>query len=431
VRTAVGDHGGVEVAVEGDGFFFAFSGAGSAVRAAVAAQRALSAEPWPPDSTVRVRMGLHTGDATAGEGGYVALAVHEAARVSAAAHGGQILVSHATIAAAAALPPDIGFRELGRFRLQGFDAPVELAQVTHPDIRATFAAPRAAPEARHNLPTPLSTFVGRDQEQEDVGALIDASRIVTLTGSGGAGKTSLALQVARAQVAQHADGVWFIDLAPVTDPDVVAVAAAGVLGVTTSPDRSVMDALTETIAGRDLLLVLDNCEHVLPAAASFAQAFLRACPRARVLATSRERLAIEGERVFRVPSLSLPPRDVAGLDQLERSDAFQLFGERAAAYGAGLTSADEIAAAVSICHRLDGIPLALELAAARLPALSVVELLVTPFDADRRRAEIPGLRARLGDEGYQAAFERGRSLARADALALAVAPPQPQRATFA
>jgi predicted ATPase len=273
--------------------------------------------------------------------------------------------------------------------------------------------------------------VGRDQEQEDVGALIDASRIVTLTGSGGAGKTSLALQVARAQVAQHADGVWFIDLAPVTDPDVVAVAAAGVLGVTTSPDRSVMDALTETIAGRDLLLVLDNCEHVLPAAASFAQAFLRACPRARVLATSRERLAIEGERVFRVPSLSLPPRDVAGLDQLERSDAFQLFGERAAAYGAGLTSADEIAAAVSICHRLDGIPLALELAAARLPALSVVELVVTPFDADRRRAEIPGLRARLGDEGYQAAFERGRSLARADALALAVAPPQPQRATFA
>ena len=367
-------HGGVEVDCEGDGLFFAFAGAKSAIAACITGQRALLTEPWPSDVAVRVRMGLHTGEATPLNGRYVALAVHQAARVASAAHGGQVLVSDATAAAVTEALPASSMQQLGAYRLKDFDTPVMLFQVCHPDLPRDFPPPRASAVEVHNLPASLSSFIGRERETSEVEELLVVGRLVTLTGAGGCGKTRLALEVAARKLELFADGVWFVDLAPLSDPQLVGQTVIHALGAREEPGRSVFDTLEGFVAHRELLLVVDNCEHLIQACAVLVEHLLRAGPGVRILATSRESLGLPGERIWRVPSLSLPDRG-ASPDVVMGSESARLFLERARAVRADLVVSDEdMAVLAEIVSRLDGIPLALELAAARADMLSLTQI---------------------------------------------------------
>lgn len=375
LRGAVASQGGVEVDSEGDGLFFAFAGAKSAVAACIAGQRALLTEPWPSDVTVRVRMGLHTGEAMPVNGTYVALAVHQAARVASAAHGGQVLVSDATAAAVTeALPASSSMQQLGMYRLKDFDTPLMLFQVCHPDLPRDFAPPRVSPAEVRNLPASLSSFIGREREIAEVEELLVADRLVTLTGTGGCGKTRLALEVAARKLDLFPDGVWFVDLAPLSDPQLVGQTVAHALGAREEPGRTVLDTLEGFVAHRELLIVVDNCEHLIHACAVLVENLLRAGPGVRILGTSRETLGLPGERVWPVPSLSLPEWG-ASPDVVMGSESARLFLERARAVRANLVVSDEdVAALAEIVSRLDGIPLALELAAARAGMLSLAQI---------------------------------------------------------
>jgi predicted ATPase/class 3 adenylate cyclase len=375
LRGAVATQGGVEVDSEGDGLFFAFAGAKSAVAACIAGQRALLTEPWPSDVTVRVRMGLHTGEAIPVKGRYVALAVHQAARVASAAHGGQVLVSDATAAAVTeALPASSSMQQLGMYRLKDFDTPLMLFQVCHPDLPRDFAPPRVSPAEVRNLPASLSSFIGREREIAEVEELLVTDRLVTLTGAGGCGKTRLALEVAACKLDLFADGVWFVDLAPLSDRQLVGQTVAHALGAREEPGRPVFDTLEGFVAHRELLIVVDNCEHLIHACAVLVEHLLRAGSGVRVLATSREVLGLPGERVWRVPSLSLADQG-ASPDVVMSSESARLFLERARAVRADLVVSDEdVADLAEIVSRLDGIPLALELAAARVGMLSLAQI---------------------------------------------------------
>ncbi len=374
LRGAVASQGGVEVDCEGDGLFFAFAGAKSAIAACVAGQRALLTEPWPSDATVRVRMGLHTGEATPLNGRYVALAVHKAARVASAAHGGQVLVSDATAAAVTEAPPASSMQQLGTYRLKDFETPVMLFQVCHPDLPRSFPPPRASAVEVHNLPASLSSFIGREREIAEVEELLVVGRLVTLTGAGGCGKTRLALEVAARKIELFAEGVWFVNLAPLSDPQLVGQTVIHALGAREEPGRPVFDTLESFVAHRELLIVVDNCEHLIHACAVLVEHLLRAGPSVRILATSRETLGLPGERIWRVPSLSLPDQG-ASLDVVMGSESARLFLERAQAVRADLVVSDEdVAALAGIVSRLEGIPLALELAAARADMLSLAQI---------------------------------------------------------
>jgi predicted ATPase/class 3 adenylate cyclase len=374
LRGAVASHGGVEVDCEGDGLFFAFAGAKSAIAACITGQRALLTEPWPSDVAVRVRMGLHTGEATPLNGRYVALAVHQAARVASAAHGGQVLVSDATAAAVTEALPASSMQQLGAYRLKDFDTPVMLFQACHPDLPRDFPPPRASAVEVHNLPASLSSFVGRERETSEVEGLLVVGRLVTLTGAGGCGKTRLALEVAARKLELFADGVWFVDLAPLSDPQLVGQTVIHALGAREEPGRSVFDTLEGFVAHRELLIVVDNCEHLIQDCAVLVEHLLRAGPGVRILATSRESLGLPGERIWRVPSLSLPDQG-GSLDVVMASESARLFLERARAVRADLVVSDEdMAVLAEIVSRLDGIPLALELAAARADMLSLTQI---------------------------------------------------------
>jgi predicted ATPase/class 3 adenylate cyclase len=376
LRGAVASHGGVEVDCEGDGLFFAFAGAKSAIAACVTGQRALLTEPWPSDVAVRVRMGLHTGEATPLNGRYVALAVHQAARVASAAHGGQVLVSDATAVAVTEALPASSMQQLGAYRLKDFDTPVMLFQVCHPELPRDFPPPRASAVEVHNLPARLSSFVGRERETSEVEELLIVGRLVTLTGAGGCGKTRLALEVAARKLELFADGVWFVDLAPLSDPQLVGQTVIHALGAREEPGRSVFDTLEGFVAHRELLIMVDNCEHLIQACAVLVEHLLRAGPGVRILATSRESLSLPGEQIWRVPSLSLPDQG-ASLDVVMASESARLFLERARAVRADLVVSDEdMAVLAEIVSRLDGIPLALELAAARADMLSLTQIAI-------------------------------------------------------
>jgi predicted ATPase len=397
----VAGQAGVEVDSEGDGLFFAFAGAQPALSACIAGQRALLTEPWPSGVTVRVRMGLHTGEATPVNGQYVSLAVHQAARVASAAHGGQILVSDATAAAVTgALPVASSVQQLGTYRLKDFDTPVMLLQVCHPDLPGEFAPPRVSPAEVRNVPASLSSFVGREREIEEAEELLAAGRLVTLTGAGGCGKTRLALEVAVRKLEFFADGAWFVDLAPLSDPQLVGQTVVHALGVQGEPGRSALDTLEGYVAQRELLIVLDNCEHVINGCAVVTEHLLRAGPGVRVLATSRETLGLPGERIWRVPSLSLPEQGDSS-DAIVGSESARLFLERARAARVGLVVSDEdIPVLAEIVTRLDGIPLALELAAARVGTLSLAQIAARLDD-----------RFRLLSRGPRTALPRQKTLA--------------------
>ncbi len=379
LRAAVQTHGGHEVRTQGDGFFVAFPRAVDAVEAAVAAQRAVAGHDWPEGAAVRVRMALHTGEPSLVGGDYVGLDVHRAARLGAAGHGGQVLLSQTTRdLVAQGLPDAISLRDLGAHRLKDLRLPERVFQLVAADLPAEFPPLRSLDTFPNNLPRHLTSFVGREREIAEVAGLLGSAALVTLMGAGGAGKTRLAQQVAADLVDAHTDGVWLAELAPLSDASLTAQVIASALGVQEEMRRPLLETLGDFLKTKELLLLLDNCEHLLEACATLADLLLRACPRLRILATSREPLGIAGETVFRVPSLSLPdPEELPPGEQLVQYEAVRLFVDRARAVHPGFAVTDRNAPALAqACHRLDGIPLAIELAAARVSALTVEQIAV-------------------------------------------------------
>jgi predicted ATPase/class 3 adenylate cyclase len=371
LRATLASSHGIELFTEGDSFFVAFDDAGAALEACVTAQRALANHEWPtPEATPRVRMGLHTGQAVPLAGEYASPEVHRAARIAAAAHGGQVLLSAATVHHAAPLPAEASLIDLGLHRLRGFDDRERLFQLVAPGLARDFPRPRTVDEAAHNLPTQVTSFVGRQSERAELSALLRDNRLVTVVGAGGGGKTRIAVEVAGKLVDSYPDGVWFVDIASVTDPGLVAFAVAAVFGLRPEPGRPMIDTLVDYAASKPMLLMLDTCDAQPGASAEAISRLLTGGSALRVLATSREPFGLPGEVVWRIPPLSTEPAPGGG-----PSDAMALLLDRtAAARGGrrgGLTESSDLQRVVS---RLDGLPLAIELAAARLRVLSASQL---------------------------------------------------------
>jgi predicted ATPase/class 3 adenylate cyclase len=373
VRGAIEAHAGYVVKTTGDGFHAAFGTARDALEAALAAQQALAGEPPVQGVVVKVRMGVHTGEARLRDGDYYGAELNRAARLMAVGHGGQVLVSEVTHR----LGPDVAAVDLGSHALKDVGE-VGIWQLTHPSLPRDFPPLRTL-KATSNLPAPVDSFVGRRAELAEVLDALRDGRLVTLTGPGGSGKTRLALEAATAALSSYRNGVWFVSLAGAANDRVVPLVAAE-LGVAEVTDERGADTLERWLRDRELLLVLDNCEPIVGAVASFAERYLPRCPMVRILATSREVLGVRGER-----ALGTPPLNVADDPALVgESDAVALFMVRAAAAVPGFDAdAADVATVAQICRRLDGLPLAIELAAARLRALSL-EQVATRLD-DRFR----------------------------------------------
>src|SRR5215510_6161859 len=332
------ENGGVVVTArgEGDSIFAVFPSAVSAVEAAGACQLRLGTEDWPAGAALRVRMGLHSGEARLLGGDYVDHApINRCARVKAAAHGGQVLVTKTTRdLVAGRLGGGFGLTRLGEFRLRDLAEPELIYQLTHADLPAGFPPIRTPADRAGNLPLPVSSFIGREHELGQTAAALDQARVVTLTGPGGVGKTRLALHAAGQAADRFGDGPWLSELAPVRDPALVDDAVAAAFSVTARTGQSTREALVEFLRTKQLLLVLDNCEHLLEAAAELAGALQRSCERLAILATSREALGIEGEHLVPVPPLGVPGAD-AGVAAITDAEAVRLFAERATAVKPG------------------------------------------------------------------------------------------------
>jgi len=381
IAAAVCRHGGTRPPDqgEGDSSLAAFARPADALAAALEAQRALAAEPWPDGAEVSVRMAVHTGDAQLREGGnYGGLAIIRAARIRALAHGGQVLVSSATVALGQDdLPEGATLVELGSVTLPGFARPERVHELSHGDLpvhAGRLGTLRASPSTS-SLSSWPTALVGRVRERREVGELLATHPLVTITGAGGSGKTRLAHAIAEDRADRHADGIVWVELARTSDPAQVAPAVVAACGLLETPGATALQVLSSRLAKAEVLLVLDNCEHLLGACAELAEAMVRAGPGVRVLATSREPLGAAGESMWRIPSLGTAPEDERSVEQIAGYDAVKLFVERARASRPDFSLDDANAPLVArICRRLDGIPLALELAAARLRALSLERL---------------------------------------------------------
>ncbi len=390
---AVQSVGGHVVKTTGDGLFAAFRSAESAVTAALAAQRLLAGAAWNPTCELRVRMGLHSGDAEFRGGDYHGPAVNRAARLTSAGHGGQVLVSGATAQLVMnRLPDGAELMALGEHRLRDLGQPEVLYQLCHPDLARRFPPLRTLDAFPGNLPLQVSSFIGRERELSRIIAALHEARAVTLTGVGGVGKTRLALQAAAKVLPRFREGAWLVELAPVRDPDGVPSALATVFGVSVRFGMTLQESLTEFLRTKQLLMVLDNCEHLLEPVAELVEFLAHSCAGLVVLATSREGLAVEGERILPVPSLPSASPD-QGPELAGQADAVRLFVDRARAVDPDFSlTAENTPAVIQICRRLDGVPLAIELAAARVVAMSpseLVEGLEHRFDTlagGRRRA---------------------------------------------
>jgi predicted ATPase/class 3 adenylate cyclase len=376
LRRAIATAGGYEVRTEGDAFFAAFDSAAGSVRAAVAAQRELDGQPWPDGVELRVRAGLHTGEGVLGGDDYLGLDVNRAARIAAVAHGGQVLLSGSTHALAEHdLPAGVRLRDVGQHRLKDLAYPEHLYELVIEDLPSDFLPPRSLDARPHNLPIQLTSFVGREREIADVTARLRRTKLLTLSGPGGVGKTRLALQVAGEILLEFADGARFVDLSPVTDPALVPRAIASALAVREESGRPAIDTLGEHLADKELLLVLDNFEQVAQAAGVVGD-LRAAAPRCTFLVTSRSPLQLYGEQEVPVEPLSLPgPGRPGGGAAIDGAESVALFADRAALANPGLRL-DEAATVIvgEICARLDGLPLAIELAASRVKLLSLEEI---------------------------------------------------------
>lgn len=377
------DHAGFEVSTEGDSFFVAFGGADDALTACADAQRRLAAEPWADGVAVLVRMGIHTGLASLHEGDYVSLAVHQAARLLNAAHGGQILVSAAT-ADAIRTPGDLGLRLLGRYRLRSFDEPQSVYQVTGPGLAESFPAVRAVPAEGHNIARRPTATIGREDLVGSLAELVQSGHLLTLVGPGGVGKTRVAEEVGVRVAPEWPDGVWLVNLADVSDPDVVPSAVADAVGAPNRPGRDRRDDVVDHLRDQRAVVILDDCEDLIEACAAQVTALQASCPGIAILASSREPLRTPGEVLWRVEPLALPSENTPTASTLLSSPSGRLFSERAAAARPGFTVDDSNASVIAeICRRLDGIPLSIELAAALVAVQSPPEILAGLSDRFR------------------------------------------------
>ncbi len=411
LRTAVERSGGTVVKTTGDGMLASFDRPEAALTAAVEAQLAFGAHAWPLPRPLMVRMAVHSGSADTRDGDFFGPALNRAARLLAIGHGGQVLVSGTTAALAADdLPSGSELIDLGEHRLRDLDRPEHVWQLVAAGLRREFPPLRSMSPRATNLPLEATSFVGRERELADIARLLATSRLVTLVGVGGTGKTRLALQAAADQIDRQRDGAWLVELAPLADADLVPAEIGRALRVQAAGGQSSLDALVDYLRSKQVLLILDNCEHLIGTVADVAHRLLGSCPALSVLTTSREPLGVDGESLFAVPSLALPPPmeehagrpvvDQGALDRAGRSEAVSLFVERARATlpDFGLDRSN-VAAVVEICRRLDGIPLALELAAARVNVLSADEI-----------AQGLGDRFRLLTGGRRTAVPRQRTL---------------------
>jgi class 3 adenylate cyclase len=376
---------GQEVDTQGDSFFVSFPRATEAVAAAVEIQQALAEHTWPEDVEIRLRIGLHTGEPLVAEEGYVGFDVHRAARIGNVGHGAQVLLSETTAALVMdELPEGVSLLDLSKHRLKDVRRPERIRQLVIEGLPAEFpplkslealAAGTHGKRPRHNLPLELTPFIGRDDESIKIGELLQepSYRLLTLVGVGGIGKTRLALHTAAEVIDGYPDGVWLVELAQFRDPELVPQRAAAVLGVSAQEaeeGRDVRDVLTAYLSDKKLLMILDNCEHLIEASAEFAVNLLKECPEVQLMATSRENLGIPGEKSFAVPSMGIPPENALPLD-LEDFEAVRLFVDRAAAALPDFRITSSNSGSINnICRQLDGIPLAIELAAARVKILA-------------------------------------------------------------
>ncbi len=382
LREAIETHHGHVFQIIGDAFCAAFHTAPDALQAALDAQRGLQSESWNP-APIKVRMGLHTGAAQAGAieeraGGYVGyLTLTRVQRVMSTAYSGQVLLSNPTAELVRGeLPADVTLRDMGEHRLKGLLNPEHLWQLVAPDLWQDFPSLQSLNAIPNNLPVQLTSFVGREHEIAEVKQELAEHRLVTLTGSGGTGKTRLSLQVAAELLDHFNHGVWFVELAPLVDPDLIPQTILSVMGISEQPSKAPLDVLKEYLHDKKTLLVLDNCEHLIEASAKVANTLLNAAPQLKVLASSREALGVKGEVSYHVPSLSLPdPKHLPAIEQLSQYEAVRLFIDRVLLVAPHFDVTKENAPFIAqICHRLDGIPLAIELAAARVKILSVEQI---------------------------------------------------------
>jgi predicted ATPase/class 3 adenylate cyclase len=371
IRAAIGAEHGYVVRTEGDSFFVTFRSPIRAVRAAVTAQRALAEDDQFSSVRLRVRMGLHTGEGVLGGDDYMGMDVNRAARIAAAGNGGQVLISETTRALVQHdLPDGVAVRDLGEHRLKDIAHSERLFDLVVDGLTSDFPPIRSLDVRPNNLPLQLTSFVGRADEIAQTVELLGSHRLVTLTGPGGSGKTRLALQVAAEVLGRFEDGVFFVDLAPVSDHTQVPSVLAQVLGMREQPRRGLIETLVDGLAAKDVLLLLDNFEHVLPAA-WVVERLLGAAPKLRILVTSRAPLHIYGEQEQQVLPLALPGTDARALEVLSRCEAIALFTDRARAARPQFVLTDDNASAVNdVCVRLDGLPLAIELAASRVKVLT-------------------------------------------------------------
>jgi len=404
LREAIGHSAGTIVKTTGDGLLAVFEDPVAAVGAALIAQRSLRDEAWGPIGPLRVRMAIHAGAAETREGDFFGPALNRDARILAIGHGGQILLSAvAAVLTRERLPADVELLDRGSHRLRDLDRPEQVFQVAVADLKSEFPPLRSLSTRRSNLPVQLTSFVGRERELGEVEDLIGRARLVTLIGTGGTGKTRLMIEVAGRVAGRFPDGAWIAELAPLGDPVQIAPEIARALGVPEQPGRPAVDVVVEFLASKDLLLLLDNAEHLIDGVADIAGRLLAAGPGLRILTTSREALAVPGEAVLQVPSLSCPGhRDGSRLNgppftvpEAAATEAVRLFSERAGAVlpSFELTGAN-VGAVSEICRRLDGIPLAIELAAGRVSSMSPEEIAIGLGDRFRlltggRRTAVP------------------------------------------
>jgi predicted ATPase/class 3 adenylate cyclase len=374
LRGAMEAQGGYVYKMIGDAFQVAFNTPLEAVKAALEAQFALIAEPWGEMGVIKVRMAIHTGTVEERGDDYVGPLLNRVARLMSAGHGGQVLLSQATYELVRdILPENVSLRDLGEQRLKDLARPERVYQLVAPGLDLDYPQLNTLDAYTHNLPLQLDRFIGREDEIEEVKGVFNTSRLVTLTGSGGAGKTRLALHIAADLVEAFEDGVWLVDLAPLSDPALVPQSVATALSLSEEWQRDLFDILSDYLNDKHLLIILDNCEHLVDACAQLADRLLRTCPGLVILATSREALRIPGERTYPVSSLKTPdPRYLPEFESLSQYEAVQLFIDRAVSAVPTFRIDNKNAPALAqICYRLDGIPLAIELAAARVRAMSL------------------------------------------------------------